>query len=223
MTIELSEIHFSHASSMGSPVLAIEHWSVSEKERVFLHGPSGSGKSTLLNIVSGMLECRSGSVRVLGEPLGKMSRRQRDRFRADHIGYVFQRFNLVPFLNALENVALAQTFSSRGSRRYSSHAASQLLESLNVTSSDWKKPVNQLSSGQQQRVAIARALVNRPGLIIADEPTSSLDHDNRDAFLTLLLSLVEEQDATLLFVSHDMTLARHFNRVQALSDINSVN
>lgn len=222
MTIELKGINFTHPNGPDKPVLQITDWSVNARERVFVHGPSGSGKSTLLNLVSGLLECRDGSVTVLGERLDRMSRGRRDRFRANHIGYVFQRFNLIPYLNAIENIELARSFSARGARDGGADTIVALLESLNVARQEWRKPTSQLSMGQQQRVAIARALVNRPELLIADEPTSSLDQDNRDTFLSVLMSIVDAHEMTLLFVSHDMDLARHFTRVQALGDINRV-
>jgi len=220
MAIELKGVTFTHPGATDLPVLQIADWSVESRERVFVHGPSGSGKSTFLNLVSGLLECREGDVSVLGERLDRMSRRARDRFRANHIGYVFQRFNLIPYLNAEENIELARSFSARSGRAKGFGSVQPLLEALNVEPQEWRKPTSQLSMGQQQRVAIARALVNRPELLIADEPTSSLDENNRDTFLSVLMDIVEENDMTLLFVSHDMGLARHFSRVQALGDIN---
>ena len=220
MTIELKGVNFTHPGAPAQPVLQIADWSVACRERVFVHGPSGSGKSTLLNLVSGLLECREGQVTVLGERLDTLSRRRRDRFRANHIGYVFQRFNLIPYLNAMENIELARSFCARADRRADLRTVQSLLELLNVASHEWRKPTSQLSMGQQQRVAIARALVNRPELLIADEPTSSLDQDNRDTFLSVLMDIVEEHRMTLLFVSHDMQLARHFTKMQALADIN---
>lgn len=220
MAIELKGVTFTHPGATDKPVLQIADWRVESRERVFVHGPSGSGKSTLLNLVSGLLECREGDVSVLGERLDRMSRRARDRFRANHIGYVFQRFNLIPYLNAVDNIELAKSFSAKAGRTKGITSVQPLLEALNVEPQEWRKPTSQLSMGQQQRVAIARALVNRPELLIADEPTSSLDENNRDTFLSVLMDIVEENDMTLLFVSHDMGLARHFNRVQALDDIN---
>jgi putative ABC transport system ATP-binding protein len=222
MMIELDGVSVTQPSAPDLSILEIDNWSVADRQTVFVHGPSGSGKSTLLNLVSGLLECREGDVSVLGERLDQMSRRRRDRFRANHIGYVFQRFNLVHYLNAIENIELARSFSERGDRRTGADAIRPLLESLNVASREWHKPISQLSMGQQQRVAIARALVNRPELLVADEPTSSLDQDNRDTFLSVLMSIIEEHKMTLLFVSHDMGLAQHFTQVQALSEINRV-
>ncbi len=221
MTIELNGVEFAHPGAPDIPVLQIDNWSVDAGQRVFVHGPSGSGKSTLLNLVSGLLECQQGEVTILGERIDRMSRRQRDRFRANHIGYVFQRFNLVPYLSAIDNVALARSFSESREQTLADADIEALLESLNVEPSGWHRPTSQLSMGQQQRVAIARALVNRPELLIADEPTSSLDQDNRDNFLSVLMSLVEEHNMTLLFVSHDMGLARHFGRIQSLDEISS--
>jgi putative ABC transport system ATP-binding protein len=222
MAIELRDVKFAHAGAPDQPVLDIAHWSVEPGQRVFVHGPSGAGKSTLLNLLSGLLHCSEGELSILGERMDQMSSRQRDRFRANHIGYVFQRFNLIPYLNAIDNIELARSFSARQDRVAKRTSAASLLESLNVAPAEWKRPTSRLSMGQQQRVAIARALVNHPEILIADEPTSSLDQQNRDNFLSVLMTLVAEQNMTLLFVSHDMALARHFSRVQALSDFSQV-
>ncbi|AQA18596.1 ABC transporter ATP-binding protein [Halioglobus japonicus] len=217
MTIHLSGVQFAHPEAPEKPVLDIANWSVAAGEQVFVHGPSGSGKSTLLNLLSGLLECRQGEVSVLGERLDSMSSRQRDRFRANHIGYVFQRFNLIPYLSPLENIDLARSFSA--SKTTATATAGDLLAALNVARAEWDRPTSLLSMGQQQRVAIARALVNHPEFLIADEPTSSLDADNRDNFMEILMPLAAEQNMTLLFVSHDMGLAKHFARVEALTEI----
>jgi putative ABC transport system ATP-binding protein len=147
-----------------------------------------------------------------------MPARQRDRFRADNIGCVFQRFNLIPDLNSIDNIGLASTFSANGHRQWRDEATA-LLTGLMVDRDDWAKPTSELSMGQQQRVAIARALINSPDLLIADEPTSSLDSENRDNFLALLMKLINKRDMTLIFVSHDMALAEHFTRLDALTDI----
>ena len=218
MTVALKMVKFAHAETPDKPVLAINHWTLATGEQVFVHGPSGSGKSTLLNLVSGLLECRVGEVSVLDKQLNSMNSRQRDRFRANHIGYVFQRFNLIPYLSAIDNIELAKSFSARTERHATLEEIEALLRSLKVKASEWTRPTTQLSTGQQQRIAIARALVNRPEILIADEPTSSLDQENRDNFMSVLMPLVTEHNMTLLFVSHDLSLAQYFPRVQALKD-----
>jgi len=222
MAINLSNIHFSYPEQPNTSVLHIPSWSLAAGERVLIHGPSGSGKSTLLGILNGLLSVNTGSVEVLEQRLDKMTSRQRDKFRANNIGYVFQQFNLIPYLNAIENIQLASYFSQSISKASLNQHIKALLNTLNMPEKDCTKPVRDLSIGQQQRIAIARALINKPTLLIADEPTSSLDQQNRDAFMTLLLSIVEEHNITLLFVSHDLSLIPYFNRAESLSDINHV-
>ena len=224
MSVILNNLRFSYpgsGSDAGRVILDINHWVVESGEAVFLQGQSGSGKSTLLNLLSGVLSGASGEISVLGQRLDAMSGHQRDRFRANHIGYVFQQFNLVPYLDALDNIRLANRFSSRqpAPERPLSEIQS-LLAGLQLAQSEWSKPASRLSIGQQQRVAIARALVNQPELLIADEPTSSLDQENRDNFMAVLMERVKQDGITLIFVSHDRTLEHHFNRVERLADIN---
>lgn len=221
MAIQLNDVKFSYNKIQDRPVLDIPEWSVGMNEQVFIHGRSGSGKSTLLNLLSGILRCSSGCVSVMGQSLGKMSARQRDRFRADHIGYIFQQFNLIPYLNAVDNVRLAIRFSKKTTHsELLDSEIKTLLMTFGISEEHWKRPVSTLSIGQQQRIAIARAMINKPQLLIADEPTSSLDQNNRDVFMVELLKLVKAQRITLLFVSHDVSLASYFNRVDSLSDIN---
>lgn len=219
MAIELSNVRFSYSGQSDETVLHIPAWSLQNGERAFLHGPSGVGKSTLLGLLSGLLIPTEGHVTVLGQHLDQLTKRQRDRFRAEHIGYVFQQFNLIPYLNPIDNIRLANRFSTRKNKAVLSKEAKELLSMLNIEEKDWSRPTRNLSIGQQQRVAIARALINKPQLLIADEPTSSLDSANRDAFMALLMSRVTETQMTMLFVSHDLALASYFNRVESLSDI----
>lgn len=223
MTINLKNVHFAYPETPKKPVLHIQSWVVASQEQVFVYGPSGCGKSTLLNLLSGMLVPNTGEVSVLNCRLDQMSQHQRDRFRAKHIGYVFQQFNLIPYLNAVESVQLATHFGKHGKFGVRQNEIEALLEKLNISPDDWYKQASMLSLGQQQRVAIARALINKPKLLIADEPTSSLDQDNRDNFMSVLMSLVVENNIALVFVSHDLSLSRYFNRVEALSDISSLN
>jgi len=220
MTIQLKDIRYTYPDTLGKLILNINSWKVAAGEQVFVHGPSGGGKSTLLNLLSGMLQADTGEVSVMGQRLDKISSRQRDRFRADHIGYIFQQFNLIPYLDAIDNIKLAHQFAKENTSSSLEDDIKSLLSSFYIDPADWQKPVAKLSIGQQQRIAIARAMVNKPELLIADEPTSSLDQDNRDNFMKELMAMVSEHNTTLLFVSHDMSLAKHFNRVDALADIN---
>lgn len=208
------------------PLLNIASLKVMRGERLFLQGASGSGKSTLLNLIGGVLEPNAGAVHLLDVSVQALSKTQRDAFRADHIGFVFQMFNLLPYLNVLENVTLPCRFSvNRGDRAVLKDgsvddSARRLLDHLELGGELLRRPVTDLSMGQQQRVAVARALIGAPEILIADEPTSALDVDNRDRFLQLLLQECEAQDTTLMFVSHDPTLHSHFDRVVDLHTLN---
>jgi putative ABC transport system ATP-binding protein len=159
---------------------------------------------------------------VAGYALDKLSGRQRDQFRATQIGYVAQSFNLIPYLSAIDNIQLAHYFTKSKNQEGKDLSIETLLLELNIVKSHWHKPINQLSVGQQQRVAIARAIINRPKLLIADEPTSSLDQDNRDNFLGILMNAATSYDMTIVFVSHDLSLSHHFARIDSMSDINMV-
>jgi len=216
--IELSALRFGWNPS--EALLDIDAFRVARGERVFLQGPSGSGKSTLLGLLGGVLLPQRGSVRVLDTDLGSLGAAQRDRFRADHIGIVFQQFNLLPFLNARDNITLACRFSARRAARVAAPAdeARRLMDALGLDAARIAaQPAHTLSVGQQQRVAAARALIGAPEVIIADEPTSALDADTRSAFLRLLFAECERAGSTLLFVSHDASLAAQFTRAVRLS------
>ncbi len=211
----------------GPLTLDIKQFEVEPGERLFLHGPSGSGKSTLLNMLAGVLKPEQGTVECIGHDLVKLSNRECDQFRADHVGMIFQQFNLVPYLSVLENVLLPCHFSERRRKNAETNGsifedARQLLDQLGLGSDISKQPVTQLSVGQQQRVAAARALIGKPELIIADEPTSALDADRRGQFLDLLLGKCKTQGSTLLFVSHDLALTSYFTRSISISEINLV-
>ena len=222
MAIKLSDIRYHYAVRPQHTVLNIPSWSLNNGDQVFVHGPSGGGKSTLLGLLSGLLVPNKGQITVLGQRLDNMSNRQRDRFRAQNIGYVFQQFNLMPYLNAIDNVLLATQFSAQKHRVELKDEIKNLFNELNISDKDWSRPTRELSIGQQQRVAIARALINKPQLLIADEPTSSLDEANKDAFMQLLMPMVSKNKMTLLFVSHDLSLSNYFSRVESLSDFNRV-
>lgn len=202
--------------------LEIPRFSVAAGERIFLHGPSGSGKSTLLGLLGGVALPEQGRIELLGTDTTRLSGRARDAFRADHIGFIFQQFNLLPWLSAFDNVLLPCTFSVR--RRQQAVNArdetARLLTHLDLAPALWEKPAAELSVGQQQRVAAARALIGKPAILIADEPTSALDAPRQQIFVDLLLQEAEEVGAALLFVSHDARLAAHFDRTVALADLN---
>ena len=210
------------AYGTGPNVLDIPDFTVHAGERVFLYGPSGSGKTTLLGLIAGVLQPEPGTLNVLGHDVGSLSSAARDRFRASHIGYVFQMFNLIPYLNVRDNIALPVRINTeRRSRvnRSLDEAVAEAAAHLGIEELLDEK-VTRLSVGQQQRVAAARAILGSPELIIADEPTSALDADRRHAFLELLFSNVKEAGSTLLFVSHDLGLADQFDRSLSLPDLN---
>ncbi len=204
--------------------LDIAQFQVAADEQVFIHGESGSGKSTLLNLIAGVLTPQQGQIVALGQPLSALSAAARDRFRVDHIGLIFQQFNLIPYLSVLDNVLLPCRFSRRRSERAGDpkQAAATLLLHLDLDESLWQRPATQLSVGQQQRVAAARALIGRPEIVIADEPTSALDAARQEAFLALLRRECAAANAALLFVSHDLRLADGFGRRVEMGQINRV-
>jgi putative ABC transport system ATP-binding protein len=220
--IELERLEFAWPG--GPALLNVAKLDIARGERVFLRGPSGSGKSTLLGLIGGVLAPDAGSVRVLGQPLHQMSAAARDRFRGEHVGFVFQMFNLIPYLSLRENVLLSLRFSpARAARLPDPEAeASRLLSALGLGDPALlHRPVTQLSIGQQQRVAAARALLGRPEIVVADEPTSAVDHEARQSFLDLLLGECAAHGITLLFVSHDPTLGALFDRQLSLAALNS--
>jgi len=191
---------------------------------MFLHGPSGCGKSTLLSAIAGVVEVPKEAMRVADQDIAALRGSVRDRFRVDHIGMIFQVFNLIPWLSALENVLLPCTFSQRRRTRAGDDPAGtarRLLDELGLSDpSLTSKQAHELSVGQQQRVAAARALIGKPDLILADEPTSALDEAAKAAFVELLARECAEAGAALLFVSHDRGLERHFDRGVDFQDLN---
>ncbi len=212
----------------GPIVLGIDTLQVAAGEQLFIEGPSGSGKSTLLSLLAGVTSPQKGAIRVLEQRLDRLGSVERDHFRADHIGYVFQMFNLIPYLSMLENVTLPCRFSRQRRDRAIGRSGSpaqealRLLGHLDMAHDELlERPVANLSVGQQQRVAAARALMGSPELLIADEPTSALDTDRREAFVRLLFDECRESGSTLVFVSHDRSLQNLFHRTIRLADINT--
>ncbi|WP_434457833.1 ATP-binding cassette domain-containing protein [Stutzerimonas urumqiensis] len=227
MTDAQLELHDVAFAWPGQPTLLdIPALALARGESVFLHGPSGSGKTTLLGLLGGVHLPARGSVSLLGQSLSALSSSARDRFRADHTGYLFQQFNLLPFLPVAENIALPCRFSALRARRATerhgsvARAVAILATQLGLDEGLLERRADSLSIGQQQRVAAARALIGQPELVIADEPTSALDADAREAFLTLLFAECRQAHASLLFVSHDRSLAGLFDRNLSLLTLN---
>lgn len=211
--IQWHKVLFSYEGQV-QPVIDIKEFEVSIGQTVFIYGPSGSGKTTFLELLSGVLSCSRGEISIGGVSLSKMRSSERDRFRAENIGYIFQTFNLLSYLTVRENIELPERLAGR-----SSFVTSELVEPLGL-SALLDRPVNQLSVGQQQRVAVARALLRKPKILLADEPTSSLDFDNRENFLKVLFRLAKEANTTVLFVSHDRSLQNLFERTIDFTEIN---
>ncbi|KUJ79257.1 ABC transporter ATP-binding protein [Ruegeria profundi] len=190
-------------------------------ETVLLLGESGSGKSTLLSLICGTLQTGTGTIAVSGTDLAALSGAGRDRLRAEQIGVIFQQFNLLPFATVSDNILLPLRFApNRRSRtKMPFEEATRLCRSLGLPDDLLGQRAASLSVGQQQRVAVARALIGQPPLMIADEPTSSLDAGSQNAFLDLMFGQLGEIGASLLMVSHDPRLGDRFDRVVELSDI----
>jgi putative ABC transport system ATP-binding protein len=219
LAIDIRDLQFRYNQKQ-QQVCCIPQLKVDIGERVFIRGASGSGKSTLLNLLAGVLVPQRGEITILGKALSPLSATQRDRFRGKHIGVVFQQFNLIPFLDVLQNLKAAAYFG-RGNIRDVQDILDELLPQLSLPREIVHQNASQLSVGQQQRIAIARAFVNQPEILLVDEPTSALDANARDGFIASLMALCEKTNTTLLFVSHDMSLQNYFTRVLEINDIAS--
>lgn len=224
--LELHDVKFGYDSN--EDLIHIEKLSIARGESVFLRGPSGSGKSTLLGLIGGVLTPREGKISICGTDMTSLPSGRRDKMRADHLGIIFQQLNLLPYLNIIQNVTLPCRFSStransaENEKRSVADTAKELIKGLGLDETLVERRVGNLSIGQQQRVAVARALIGGPDLIIADEPTSALDSNNRDRFVDLLNIQRNRFDCSLLFVSHDLSLAKHFDRSIDLTTLNKV-
>lgn len=201
--------------------LHVPDLTLARSETVLLLGESGSGKSTLLSLICGTIIAGSGRVCVAGRDIAALSAGQRDRFRAEQIGLIFQQFNLLPFASVQDNILLPLKFAPDRSKRISDpmSEATRLCRDLGLPDDVMCAKAGALSVGQQQRVAAARALIGTPPLIIADEPTSSLDAATQATFLKLLFAQSRAHDTSLLMVSHDARLSSQFDRVIQMADI----
>src|SRR5215469_2761870 len=200
-------------------VLGLEHLALPASSCTVLRGRSGSGKTTLLNLIAGITAPSAGTIRIDDTDLFALSQARRDRFRAEHVGYVFQTFNLLSALSAVENVVLAMMFADTVPRRLQYRRAADLLARLGLSERLAHKPA-QLSRGEQQRVAIARALANSPPLVLADEPCASLDARTAGEVLGMFLTVCRQDRKTLLLVSHDEAAFGEADRVVDMSELN---
>lgn len=200
------------------PILDIARFRIADGEQMVLVGRSGCGKTTLLHIIAGITRADAGLIQLDKTDVARLSEAGRDRFRAAKVGYVFQTFNLLPGFTALENVLLGMTFA-KGRRDVG--RARQLLDRVGLSHRSHHKP-GALSVGEQQRVAVARALANRPSLLLADEPTANIDPSNQQHIIDLIRETCSEEKIALLLVTHSLEVARQFDRVDRLEDINRV-
>jgi ABC-type lipoprotein export system ATPase subunit len=223
LAVHLQEVRKSFSLNPGQAleVLNIAQLALPVGSCTVLRGPSGSGKTTLLNLITGITLPTAGHIWVEGADIVALSEPARDRFRAQHIGYIFQTFNLLAPFTALENVMLAMLFTTTVSKHQQRQRATELLSTLGLGARLAHKPAY-LSRGEQQRVAIARALANNPPLLLADEPCASLDAATARVVLTALLAICREEHKTLLMVSHDDRVRDGADQVLDLTAINRV-
>ena len=218
--LEISKLKKSFRQPGGERVqiLDVPEYEVADGEQAVLIGPSGGGKTTLLHIIAGITQPDSGKIKVNNVDIGQFSESGRDRLRAKSIGYVFQTFNLLPAFSALENVVLGMTFSGM---RNTNRQAKKMLERVGLGHRLKNRP-SEMSVGEQQRVAVARALVNRPRLLLADEPTANVDPSNQQQIVDLIRQSCEDDKIAMVLVTHSMEVANQFERVDELESINLV-
>ena len=200
------------------PILDVPRLKLAAGEQVVIRGRSGGGKTTLLNVIAGLATVDEGRIVVNGVDVTRLPEAVRDRFRARHIGFVFQTFNLLAGFSALENVLLGMTFTGQ---QNDANRARELLGRVGLGHRLSHKPAA-LSVGEQQRVAVARALVNRPGLLLADEPTANIDPAHQQQVIDLLREVCRAEDVAMLLVTHSDEVARQFDRVEHLEELNRV-
>lgn len=219
-TLEIADVAYCWQGRAGFS-LAVPHLSVAKGETVLLLGESGSGKSTFLSLICGTIQPDQGRIDIAGTDIATLSGGARDTFRAEHIGVIFQQFNLLPFGSVMDNILLPLRFAPARRKRVgdATAEASQLCSTLGLPAAVTGAKATALSVGQQQRVAVARALIGQPPLIIADEPTSALDANSQAAFLDLLFAQTTTHNTSLLMVSHDPRLGERFDRVIHMEDI----
>ena len=198
------------------PILDVPRFELAAGEQVVIRGQSGGGKTTLLNVIAGLATADEGRVIINTTDVTRLPEAARDRFRARHIGFVFQTFNLLAGFTALENVLLGMTFTGQ---KTDSHRATELLGRVGLKHRLTHKPAA-LSVGEQQRVAVARALVNQPNLLLADEPTANIDPAHQQQVIDLLREVCRDEKVAMLLVTHSDEVAGQFERVERLENLN---
>jgi ABC-type lipoprotein export system ATPase subunit len=200
------------------PILDVPHLAVAAGEQVVIRGRSGCGKTTLLNSIAGLTTIDAGKITLKGVELTRLPEAARDRFRARHIGYVFQTFNLLAGFTALENVLLGMTFTGQRPDRA---RAADLLDRVGLGHRGHHKPAA-MSVGEQQRTAVARALANRPALLLADEPTANIDPAHQQQVIDLLRGVCRDENVAMLLVTHSNEVSDQFDRVEQLEEVNQI-
>ena len=218
LSVENLHLSFRSPNGKSQPVVRVPTFSMEHNQQLAIKGPSGSGKTTFLHILAGVLTPDSGQVRIDGQFLGAMNESDRDQLRSGMIGYIFQSFNLLNGFSCIENLLLAMSLHGASNL----DRARSLLDKVGLIDREDHLP-GQLSIGQQQRVAIARALINRPKLVLADEPTGNLDPTNTDRSLELLRSLCKEWGSALILVSHDPRVIEKFEHQVDWEELNQIN
>ena len=221
MSIAIKNLSFAYEGAEGFG-FSIPELHLSRGKTYLLLGPSGSGKSTFLNLLAGILRAQGGALHIADQDMMTVGTSRMDRFRGEHIGFIFQSLNLIPWLNVRDNIALGLTFAPK--RRQSLEqdtlqAIEDLAQAMNIDAALMSSSAGQLSIGQQQRVAAARALIGAPDIILADEPSSALDDANTSAFFDLLMARLDRSRQMLLVVSHDTRLVDYFDEVLQIGDI----
>ncbi len=219
--IKIDQLKFSYDEKQTKSVVNIPRWDIQKEETVFLSGSSGSGKSTLMHLISGLLKPTLGAICIDEITINQLSSRKMNAFRAEHIGLISQQFNLIPYLSVLDNIKLAHSFNPKRIDHLESKVTS-LLQQLHLSKDIINSKASELSVGQQQRVAIARALINSPKLLLADEPTSALDKKAKFSFIQTLNAVVQNNQMTLIFISHDTSLSQYFSKTIYMDELNVI-
>lgn len=216
--LDIQDLKFRYPGAAANApwIVDVRRLSLASGEQALLTGASGRGKSTLLQLIAGLIEPSQGTIRVAGTDIHELKSAKRDLFRGTNIGMIFQNFNLLRGFSAKENVLAALLFSDI-SRKEHDERALDLLKTVGIETPD--REVSQLSIGQQQRVAVARAVATSPSLVLADEPTASLDPENAEAAMDLIQATCEKVGAALLCTSHDPSMAQRFSRLESLDQL----